>query len=54
MVWVKKKHYISLLPKDGEVLLGRDHFAGVAIPSWICKTCRRVITEYEENNEIEF
>lgn len=48
MVWVKKKHYISMLPKDGEVLLGRDHFTGVVLPSWICKKCRRVITEYED------
>ena len=48
MVWVKKKHYISMLPKDGEVLRSRDYWTGVALPSWICKQCRRVITEYED------
>lgn len=48
LVWVKKRHYISMLPKDEEVMLARDHLAGVLLPSWICKKCRRVITEYEE------
>ena len=54
IVWVKKKHYISLLPKDGEVLLGRDYLTGVTLPSWVCRQCRKVITEYGENKEIEF
>ena len=54
IVWVRKKHYVSLLPKEGEVLLGRNFLTGVTLPSWICKNCRKVITEYEDNEEIEF
>ena len=54
IVWVKKKHYVSLLPKEGEVLLARDYWTGATLPSWICRQCRKVITEYEESKEIEF
>ncbi len=54
IVWVKKKHFWSLLPKEGEILLDRNYLTGAAIPSWICKNCRKVITEYEDNKEFEF
>lgn len=46
MVWVKKKHYLSLRPKDGEVQLDRGYLSSPALPSWICRQCRKVITEY--------
>lgn len=54
MVWVKKKHYLSLHPKEGEVLLDKNYLAGAALPAWICKSCRRVIAEYSETEETEF
>ncbi len=54
LVWVKKKHYLSLLPKEGEVLLDRKYLDNCTLPSWICKRCRRVITEYEEKNNVDF
>ncbi len=54
LVWVRKKHYLSLLPKEGEVLLDRNYLTGSAVPSWICKQCKKVIAEYSEKNDIDF
>lgn len=54
MVWVKKKHVLSLLPKDGEVQLDRRYLSSCAVPSWICRNCRKVISEYEEKNNFDF
>ena len=53
-VWVKKKHYLSLLPRDGEVILDRDYLTGTAIPAWICKKCKRVIGEYTDNDNSNY
>ncbi len=54
LVWVKKKHYISLLPKEGEVLLDRTYLTNSSVPAFICKQCRKVIVEYEDNFDFEF
>ena len=48
LVWVKKKHWLSLLPKDDEVLLDKNYVTGASIPAWICKNCKKVIGEYTE------
>ncbi len=50
ILWARKRHKISLLPKDGEVMLDRNVLGYTAIPSWICKDCRKVITEYEDKD----
>ena len=54
MVWVKKKHRISLLPREGEVILDRNYWSGSTIPAHICKHCKKVIAEYEEERTSEF
>ncbi len=54
LVWVKKKHYLSLLPKEGEVLLDKNYLTGSFLPAWICKDCRKVTAEYEEPSISEF
>ena len=46
VVWVKRKHLISLKPKKGEVMLGRRIMGGCAIPASICKDCKQVLVEY--------
>ncbi len=51
MVWVKKKHMVSLLPKEGEVVLDRNYLTGAAVPAWICRPCRKIVAEYEEKND---
>ena len=53
IVWVKKKHYLSLLPRDGEVVLDRNYLTGASVPSWICKECKKVISEYTEENNCQ-
>ncbi len=50
LVWVKKKHHLSLLPGEGDVLLDRKYLTNPCVPSWVCRQCRKVITEYEEQN----
>ncbi len=54
LVWVKKKHHISLNPREGEVVLDRNYLSGPAVPAWICKACKKVIAEYEEKHTDEF
>ncbi len=50
MVWVKKKHMLSLHPKEGEVLLDKNYVTSCAVPAWICKECKKVIAEYEDKS----
>lgn len=54
LVWVKQKHKISLLPKSGEVMLGRNFWGYCAIPAWICKDCKKVLLDYTETEVEEF
>ena len=53
IVWVKKKHRLSLLPKEGEVVLDRNLFSIPSVPACICKQCKKVIADYSENTEGE-
>ena len=53
MVWVRKKHLLSLRPKEGEVLLDENYLTGAAVPAWICKQCEKVIADYSEKIEGE-
>ncbi len=53
LVWVKKKHYLSLIPREGEVELDRNYLTGAALPAWICKNCEKVIADYSDNSEGE-
>ena len=46
--WVRKKHWISLLPKTGEVELGRNLMGYCAIPAHICKDCKKVLLDYSQ------
>ena len=51
---VRKKHKISLLPKKGEVMLGRSIMGYCAIPSHICKDCKTVLMDYTDTEVEEF
>ncbi len=53
MVWVRKKHILSLSPRDGEVELDRNYLTGASLPAWICKICKKIIADYSENNKGE-
>ena len=48
--WVKEKHKLSMLPKKGEVLLGRSSFQILTFEAFICKACKKVVLDYSKNN----
>ncbi|MBR2801696.1 MAG: hypothetical protein IKE21_03730 [Erysipelotrichaceae bacterium] len=48
--WVKEKHKLSMLPKKGEVLLGRSSFQILTFEACICKACKKVVLDYSKNN----
>ena len=52
--WVKKKHLVSLLPREGEVELGRNLRGYCAIPSHICKNCKQVLMDYSSTEPEQF
>ena len=47
MAWVRRPHRISLLPREGEVLLGNNIINGLTFPAWICKDCQKIVLDYE-------
>ena len=52
-VWVRKKHLVSLLPREGEVELARNLMGYAAIPAYICKDCKKVLMDYSETQPID-
>lgn len=46
--WVKKKHLFSILPKEGEVLLGNNVFSSLVLDAYICKLCKKVVIDYSQ------
>lgn len=48
ILWAKKKHHLSLNAKDGEVELGRNYMGGCSLTACICKSCKKVIVDYED------
>ncbi|HCX05118.1 MAG TPA: hypothetical protein DHM42_11630 [Clostridiales bacterium] len=51
VAWVKNKHKVSLLPKQGEVLLENNNVKDFLLKAWICKNCKKIIIDYS-NKEI--
>lgn len=47
ILWAKKKHYISLNAKEGEVELARSFLGGCYLPAYICKACKKVVLDYD-------
>lgn len=54
VTWVREKHKVSLLPKEGEVMLGRSIMGYCAIPAHICKSCKKVLVDYTDTEVEEF
>lgn len=48
IAFVKKPHKVSLLPKDGEALLGNRAVSGLILPATICKSCEKVLLDYSQ------
>ena len=50
IAWTKQQHKFSLLPKEGEVMLGNNMYKGVNFPAYICKKYKKVLLDYSDNN----
>lgn len=44
--WVKKPHALTLMPKDGEILLDNKLFSSCSFPGWICRECKKIVLDY--------
>lgn len=50
VAWVKKKHKLSLFPKQGEILLENNEFKDFVLSAQICKKCRKIVVDYSDKN----
>ncbi len=48
VAWVKKKHKITLLPKEEEILLENNVVADFLISASICKYCKKIMVDYSQ------
>ncbi len=48
VAWVKNHHKVSLLPKQGEILLENNVFKDVIFSSLICKDCKKIVVDYSD------
>ncbi|NMD42487.1 MAG: hypothetical protein GYA86_04140 [Firmicutes bacterium] len=48
VAWVKKRHGISLNPRQGEVLLENNAFKDFLLRAYICKSCQMIIVDYTD------
>ena len=51
ILWTKKIHKVSLLHKDGDVLLLKSFLKPSAVPASICKECKKIIMDYSETED---
>ena len=50
IAWVKSKHKISILPREGEVLLENKTFGSFLFTAWIWKDCQKILLDYSDRN----
>ncbi len=48
VAWVKKKHKISIHPKEGEILLENNIYKDFLLTAWICKNCEKILVDYSD------
>lgn len=48
VAWVKNPHKVSLLPKQGEILLENNTFNDFVFSAWICKKCKKIVVDYSD------
>lgn len=46
--WVKNRHKVSLLPKQGEILLENNTFSDFVFSAQICKRCKKIVVDYSD------
>lgn len=50
VAWVKDKHKLSLLPRQGEILLENNTLKDIIFSAWICKNCRKIVIDYSDKD----
>lgn len=50
IAWVKQIHKVSLLPKQGEVLLENNTFGDAVFSAHISKKCKKVLLDYSDKD----
>lgn len=50
VAWVKNQHKVSLLPKQGEILLENNTFKDFIFSAWICKNCKKIVVDYSDKD----
>ena len=50
IAWVKSKHKMSILPREGEVLLENKTLDSFLFTAWICNDCQKVLLDYSDKN----
>jgi hypothetical protein len=50
--WVKKPHKVSLMPKQGEILLENNFASDCVFAASICKSCKKLIIDYSDKDAI--
>jgi hypothetical protein len=48
--WVKTPHKVSLLPKQGEILLENNAVKDVVFIADICKFCKIILVDYSDKD----
>jgi DNA-directed RNA polymerase subunit RPC12/RpoP len=48
IAWTKKIHRISLLPKEGEILLENNMISQAIFDAYICKSCKKITIDYSD------
>ncbi|WP_019230432.1 PF20097 family protein [Sedimentibacter sp. B4] len=48
VAWIKRQHKVSLLPKQGEVLLENNTFSDFLLQAHICKSCKKIVVDYSD------
>jgi len=48
VAWIKEPHKVSLMPKQGEVLLENNAVKDCIFVASICKSCQKMIVDYSD------
>lgn len=48
VAWTKKIHKVSLMPKDGEILLENNLMKQTVFTAYICKGCKKIVVDYAD------
>lgn len=48
VAWVRKPHKLSLIPKQGEILLENNVIKDFVFKAFICKSCKKILVDFSD------